>query len=170
MSGNPRVPASPGGRSDAPTVIGAGCAQILLSGKGKSQLSSASRRASGGILNMCQRKWLTIVLLCILIAGSGGCTPQAVGPSAPSGGGTGAALRVSFTEAAQSADARTRAPTNPDRIEFDPGRLELPSVPTSGTRKQASTPGSATPQTSRILPCGIVVIFPCAFNGIAQDN
>jgi hypothetical protein len=35
MNGNPRVPASPGGRSDAPTVIGAGCAQILLPGKGK---------------------------------------------------------------------------------------------------------------------------------------
>src|SRR5205814_5021118 len=136
MSGNPRVPASPGGRSDAPTVIGAGCAQILFSGKGESQPSSLSRRASdrasGGILNMCQRKWLTIVLLCILIVGSGGCTPQAVGPSAASGGGSGTALRASFPEAAQSTDARTRAPTNPDRIEFDPGRLELRSVPTSG--------------------------------------
>jgi len=30
MNGNPRVPASRGGRSDAPTVIWAGCAQILL--------------------------------------------------------------------------------------------------------------------------------------------
>jgi hypothetical protein len=35
MNGNPPVPASPGGRSDAPTVIGAGCAQILLPGEGK---------------------------------------------------------------------------------------------------------------------------------------
>jgi uncharacterized membrane protein len=35
MNGNPRVPASPGGRSDAPTVIGDGCAQILLPRKGK---------------------------------------------------------------------------------------------------------------------------------------
>jgi cytochrome c peroxidase len=35
MNGNPRVPASPGGRSDAPTVIVPGCAQILLPGKGK---------------------------------------------------------------------------------------------------------------------------------------
>jgi hypothetical protein len=35
MDGNPPVPASPGGRSDAPTVIGAGCAQILLPGEGK---------------------------------------------------------------------------------------------------------------------------------------
>jgi len=34
MNGNPQVPASSGGRSDAPTVIGAGCAQILLPGKG----------------------------------------------------------------------------------------------------------------------------------------
>jgi hypothetical protein len=30
MNRNPRVPASPGGRSDAPTVIGAGCALTLL--------------------------------------------------------------------------------------------------------------------------------------------
>src|SRR5882757_10908088 len=35
MNGNPPVPASPSGRSDAPTVIGAGCAQILLPGKGE---------------------------------------------------------------------------------------------------------------------------------------
>jgi hypothetical protein len=112
---------------------------------------------------MCQRKCLTVVLLCVLVAGCQGA-------STSSGGGNGAALRVSFTEAAKSADARTRAPTNPDRIEFDRWRLELPSVPTSGTRKQASTPGFATPQTSRILPCDIVVIFPCAFDGIAQDN
>ena len=35
MNGNPPVPASPGGRSHTPTVIGAGCAQILLPGKGK---------------------------------------------------------------------------------------------------------------------------------------
>src|ERR1700694_4692893 len=106
-------------------------------------------------LRLVQRKQLTVVLLSILIAGchgasissqnhaatAEGSTPQAVGPSAASRGvGSGAALRVSFTEAATSADARTRAPTNPDRVEFDRGRLrELPSVPTSGTRKQAST-------------------------------
>jgi hypothetical protein len=127
---------------------------------------------------MCRRKQLTVVLLSILIAGchgastssqnhaatAEGSTPQAVGPSAASGGvGSGAALRVSFTEAATSADARTRAPTNPDRVEFDRGRLrELPSVPTSGTRKQASTPGFTTPQTSRIRPC-VVALFPCPF-------
>ena len=35
MNGNPRVPPSPGARSDAPTVIGAACAQILLPGKDK---------------------------------------------------------------------------------------------------------------------------------------
>jgi hypothetical protein len=47
MNGNPRVPASPGRRSDAPIVIGAGCAQILLPGKGKSPTIALSRRASG---------------------------------------------------------------------------------------------------------------------------
>src|ERR1700730_9628602 len=30
MNGNPRVPASPGGRSDASTVMGAGCAQNFV--------------------------------------------------------------------------------------------------------------------------------------------
>ena len=134
---------------------------------------------------MCQRKQLTVVLLSILIAGchgawtssqnhtatAEGSTPQAVGPPAASRGvGSGAALRVSFTEAATSADARTRAPTNPDRVEFDRGRLrELPSVPTSGTRKQASKPGFATPQTSRIRLCDVAA-FPCPFDGVAQDN
>jgi len=134
---------------------------------------------------MCQRKQLTVVVLSILIAGchgastsfqnhaatAEGSTPQAVGPSAASGGvGSGEALRVSFTEAAASADARTRAPTNPNRVEFDRGRLpELPSVPTSGTRKQASTRGFATPQPSRIRLCDIAG-FPCPFDGVAQDN
>ena len=138
-----------------------------------------------GDVDMCQRKQLTVVLLSILIAGchgastssqnhaatAEGSTPQAVGPSAASSGvGSGAALRVSFTEAATSADARTRAPTNPDRVEFDRGRLrELPSVPTSGTRKQASTPAFATPQTSRIRLCDIAAI-PCAFDGVAQSD
>jgi hypothetical protein len=35
VNGDPWVPASPGGRSDVSTVIGARCAQILLPGKGK---------------------------------------------------------------------------------------------------------------------------------------
>ncbi len=47
MNGNPRVPASPSGRSDAPTVIGAGFAQILLPGKAKRPTIALSRRASG---------------------------------------------------------------------------------------------------------------------------
>jgi hypothetical protein len=133
---------------------------------------------------MRQRKQLTVVLLSILIAGfygasassqnpatAEGSTPQAVGSSAASSGVvSGAALRVSFTEAAKSADTRTRAPTNPDHVEFDRGRLrELPSVPTSGIRKQASTPGFATPQTSRIRPCDVAA-FPCPFDGVAQDK
>src|SRR5450432_620001 len=136
-------------------------------------------------VDMCQRKQLTVVLLSILMAGchgastgwqnnaatAEGSTPQAVGPSAASRGvGSGAAFRVSFTEAATSADAQTRAPTNPDRVELDQGRFrELPSIPTSGTRKQASTPGFATPQTSRIRPCDVAV-FLCPFDGVAQDN
>jgi hypothetical protein len=41
------VPESPGGRSDAPIVIAAGCAQILLPGKGKRSIIALLRRASG---------------------------------------------------------------------------------------------------------------------------
>jgi hypothetical protein len=130
-----------------------------------------------------QRKFLIAVLMSIFINGcldastssqshaatAEGSTPQAAEPSAASGGvGSGAALRVSFTEAAKSADARTRVPSNPDV--GDRGELlELPSVPTSGSRKQASTPGFATPQTSRIRTCDIAAI-PCPFDGVVQDN
>lgn len=132
---------------------------------------------------MRQRKFFTAVLMSIFLNGCPDAstssqshaataeesTPQAAEPSAASGRvGSGAALRVNFTEAAKSADARTRAPSNPDvgdRGEF----LELPSVPTTGSRKQASTPGFVTPQTSRILPC-VVATVPCPFDGVVQGS
>ena len=47
MKGDQRVPASPVGRCDAPTLIRAGCTQILLPGKGKRPPIAALRRASG---------------------------------------------------------------------------------------------------------------------------
>jgi hypothetical protein len=116
-----------------------------------------------------RRLSVNLAILAILIAG---CEGASTGPQNPaaSTGGSGAALRVNFTEAAKSANARTRVPTTPDRIEFDRWRLELPSVPTSGTRTQASAPGFATPQTSRIFPCGVVGLVPCPFDGVVQDN
>jgi hypothetical protein len=133
---------------------------------------------------MRQRKFFTAVLMSIFINGCPDAltdsqshaataeesTPQQVAePSAESGRvGSGAALRVNFTEAAKSADARTRAPSNPD-VGDRGDLLELPSVPTSGSRKQASTPGFATPQTSRIRPCDVAAI-PCPFDGVAQNN
>jgi hypothetical protein len=49
MNGNPRVPALLGGRSDAPTVIGAGCAQILLPGKGERRNMAPITRRMWGI-------------------------------------------------------------------------------------------------------------------------
>src|SRR5712664_273022 len=108
-------------------------------------------------VDMRQRECLTVVLMSILV---GGC-------HAARSGGSGDALRVSFTEAAKSADARTR-PTN--RVEFDRGRPPaLPSRPSSGTRKQASTAPSTTPQTSHIPPC-LIAAFPCSFDGVVQDN
>ena len=133
---------------------------------------------------MRQRKFFTAVLTSIFINGCPDAltgsqshaatpeesTPQAAEPSAASGGGagSGAALRVNFTEAAKSADARTETPSNPDVGDRgDP--LELPSVPTSDSRKQASAPGFATPQTSRIRTCDIAAI-PCPFDGVAQDS
>jgi hypothetical protein len=47
MNGNPRLLTSPGERSDASTVIGAACAQIVLPGKGNTPTMPSSRRASG---------------------------------------------------------------------------------------------------------------------------
>jgi hypothetical protein len=48
MNGNPRVLASPGDRSGAPTVIGAGCVHFFfLPGKGKRRTIALSRRAPG---------------------------------------------------------------------------------------------------------------------------
>jgi len=97
-------------------------------------------------------------------------TPQtAAQPSTASGGiGSGTAHRVGFTEAAKSTHVRMRAPNNPDV--GDRGRLlELPSVPTSGSRKQASTPSFATRQRSRIFRC-ISAAVPCPFDGVAQDS
>jgi hypothetical protein len=132
---------------------------------------------------MRQRRFFTAVLMSISISGCPDAatssqshaataeksTRQAAEPSTASGGaGSGAALRVNFAEAAKSADARTKAPNNLD-VGDRGDLLELPSVPTSGSRKQASAPGFATPQTSRIRTCDIAAI-PCPFDGIAQDS
>jgi hypothetical protein len=108
---------------------------------------------------MRRRDCLTVVLMSILMVGCHGSKSA----------GSADALRVNFTEAAKSADARIR-PTNPGRVQVDRGtEPEVPSVPTSGTRKQASTASVATPQPSRIRPCDIA-IFPCSFDGVVQDN
>jgi len=110
-------------------------------------------------VDMRERERLTVVLISILV---GGC-------HAARSAGSGSALRANFAEAAKSADARAR-PTNTGRVEFDRGRLPtLPSVPTSGTRKQAPTAGFATPQTSRIRPCDVAA-FPCSFDGVVESN
>ena len=47
--------------------------------------------------------------------------------------------------------------------------LELPSAPTTGSRKQASTPGFSDPPTSRLLPC-VVATVPCPFDGVVQGS
>lgn len=97
-------------------------------------------------------------------------TPQtAAQPSTASGGiGSGTAHRVGFTDAAKSTHVRMRAPNDPDV--GDRGRLlKLPSVPTSGSRKQPSTPSFATQQRSRIFRC-ISAAVPCPFDGVAQDS
>ena len=60
---------------------------------------------------MRQRECLIVVLISVLMVGCNGANSQ--------NAGSGAALRVNFTEAAKSADARTRAPSNPDVV--DPG-------------------------------------------------
>ena len=108
---------------------------------------------------MRRRECLIVVLISILIGSCHGARSA----------GSGASLRVSFTEAAKSADARTR-PTNPGGVEFDRGRLPvLPSGPSSGARKRASTAPFTTPLTSGFRDC-VVTVFPCPFDGVVQDN
>jgi hypothetical protein len=68
MNRNPRVPASAGGRSDAPTVIGAGCAQILLPGGGKRPsiwgMSDKFREEA----RMCHARRVAVALLSVALA------------------------------------------------------------------------------------------------------
>src|SRR6476646_2051372 len=105
---------------------------------------------------MRQRECLIVVLISVLMVGCGANSQNA---------GTGGALRVNFAEAAKSPDAR-RLPAKHEV--FDPGtEPEVPSRPTTGTRKQAATAPVATPQALRILPCDIA-IFLCPFDGVAQ--
>lgn len=110
---------------------------------------------------MHRRECLTVVLISILI-GIGGCRGS-------KSTGSATALRVSFTEVAKSPDARTIS-TNLGKVVFDRGVApELPSRPSSGTRKQASTAGPANQKALHILPCN-TGLFPCPFDGVVQDN
>src|SRR5260370_19846529 len=106
---------------------------------------------------MRQREWMMVALVSVLLCGC----------RATKSAGSGSPLRVNFTEAAKSADARTR-PAN--QVVFDIGRLpELPSNPTTGTRKQVPAAAPATARTLPIRPC-LIAVFPCAFEGVAQDS
>jgi len=134
---------------------------------------------------MHQRKQLSLVLLSLLVAGCHGSTtssqndaataqgspPAAETSAASSGGGSGATLRINFTEAVKSAQAKPKAPPHREEFEYDhPEYLrELPSIPTSGARKQAAKPGFATPRTSRIPRC-VDTVNPCPFDGAAQNG
>ena len=106
---------------------------------------------------MRPRECLAFILISILIGGCHGARSA----------GSGAALRVSLTEAAKSADARTRPTIG--RAEFDRGRLPmLPSEASSGTRRQASI-ARFGPHPPHILPCDIAAL-PCPFDGVVQDT
>src|SRR5215472_10875089 len=99
---------------------------------------------------MRQREYLILVLISVLMVGCDGAKNS----------GTGSAVRENFAEAAKSPDAKT-LPANHEV--FDPGtEPEVPSRPTTGTRKQAPV---ATPQALRIRPCvGPLVL--CPFDGV----
>jgi hypothetical protein len=119
---------------------------------------------------------LILPLLSLLITGCHGSTdnsqnPAATAQSSASSGGSGDAIRINFTEAATSVDARTKAPSHPEGFEFERGRdLDLPSKPTSGTRKQVAKPLSAAPQTPGIPFCTLATSLCSPFDGIAYDN
>lgn len=123
---------------------------------------------------MFRRDGLIVVLLSVVLSGCHGVPQQPESPVATasgSGGGSGtAAFRINLSEVAKSPEALTKAPTHPNRVEFDRGRTpELPSRPTSGTRNEAPTPGLALPQASPVLSC-ITTFSPCPFDGVAQNN
>ena len=80
------------------------------------------------------------------------------------GAGSGSAVRVNVAEAAKSPGARTFRASHEVADPGDESAAPLPSRPTTGTRKQATTR-----KASRIRRCGIA-IFPCPFDGVAQGT
>jgi hypothetical protein len=104
---------------------------------------------------MRQREYLIVVLTLVLMVGCHRAKNAA----------TGNASRVNFAEAAKSPDAKT-LPTNHEVL--DPGtEPDVPSRPTTGTRKAAAAP-AATPQAP-ILPCDVAIRL-CPFDGVEQGS
>ena len=102
---------------------------------------------------MRQRHCLVIIVTSVLMGGCHGAKNA----------GASSAIRVNFAEAAKSPDART-LPANHEVL--DPGtEPEVPSRPTTGTRRQSA----AAPQALHIRPCD-VAILPCPFDGVAQGT
>ena len=105
--------------------------------------------------------WMTVGLVWVLLCGCQAGKSGGVG-----GGGT--AARVNFAEAAKSPEARTK-PAAQQPV-FDNGWVrDLPSIPTTGRRKEAPAAPAATAEAVPIRPCSIAA-FPCAFDGVAEDN
>src|SRR6266852_4531610 len=81
---------------------------------------AVARQPGGGINALAQHSGYAVRT-------ASGSTPAA------GGAGSGAALRINFSETAMSADALTTLPTNANLVEFNRGRIaKLPSVPTIG--------------------------------------
>jgi hypothetical protein len=130
---------------------------------------------------MHQRQLISI-LLTLLVTGCEGspndppissqhpvATAQSSTSATSRGGGSGAALRVNFAEAVKSSQTMAKLPVKSEATESDRRDYlrELPSVPTTGTRK-AVEPDLATPKIG-IRPC-MVTLFPCPFDGIVEDG
>jgi hypothetical protein len=133
---------------------------------------------------MHQRNQLILGVLLLLVTGchraadnsqNPAATAQGSGAAVSSGGGSGDAVRVNFTAAVKAAQAKPKAPPYLEGVELDRREYlkDLPSIPTSGTRKQAAKRTFPTQGTARIPQCfntTVSTTISCPFDGISQDN
>jgi hypothetical protein len=105
---------------------------------------------------MRQCEWMMVGLVSVLLCGC---------QAAKSGG---SALRVNFTEAANSPSATTKPAAQQPVL--DNGWVpDQPSRPTTGRRKEAPSAPAATAEVLPIPPCEIA-LSACAFDGTSQDS
>lgn len=119
--------------------------------------------ASGGSVMFLHRRvlWTMASLAAVLLLG---CGPgKSVGTRS---GGSADGVRVNFAEVAKSPDARTVPVATQPVFDIGPAPA-LPPRPPTARRKDAAPAAAA--EALPIRPC-IIAVFPCAFDGVVQEN